>query len=63
MYTNMGSNKGITVTVNIPLLFSRFEMKIEIPLPDVGGRVKMFKLNLANTEHKLSEQDFQVNWI
>lgn len=36
----------------------RFEKRIYIPLPEVGGRKTLFKLKLGNTPNSLVEQDF-----
>lgn len=41
------------------LTFNRFEKRIYIPLPDAHARRRMFELNVGNTPHGLTPQDFQ----
>jgi vacuolar protein-sorting-associated protein 4 len=41
-----------------PAVRRRFQKKIYIGLPDVEARRAMFKLNLGNTAHVISEEDF-----
>lgn len=36
----------------------RFERRVYIPLPDTGARAKMFELNIGDTPHELTHQDF-----
>ena len=36
----------------------RFEKRIYIPLPEIGARKSMFKLNLGSTPNSLREEDF-----
>ncbi|XP_062501037.1 vacuolar protein sorting-associated protein 4B-like [Corticium candelabrum] len=36
----------------------RFERRIYIPLPESDARTKVFQLNLGNTPHSLTQQDF-----
>jgi vacuolar protein-sorting-associated protein 4 len=41
-----------------PAVRRRFEKRIYIPLPEEHARAKMFKLNLGNTPHSVTEDDF-----
>ncbi|MCL4129107.1 UNVERIFIED_CONTAM: hypothetical protein GTU68_013067 [Idotea baltica] len=60
------SNDGVLVlgATNIPWVLDaairrRFEKRVFIPLPDEPARTFMFKLNLGDTPHNLSEADFR----
>lgn len=60
-------NEGILVlgATNIPWVLDsairrRFEKRIYIPLPEMPARVNMFKGNLGNTSHTLTEDDFKT---
>jgi hypothetical protein len=37
----------------------RFEKRVYIPLPEAPARTTMFKLNLGDTPHSISEPEFQ----
>ncbi|CAL4177108.1 unnamed protein product, partial [Meganyctiphanes norvegica] len=59
-------NDGILVlgATNIPWVLDsairrRFEKRVYIPLPEAPARTSMFKLNLGDTAHSLSEQDYR----
>lgn len=59
-------NEGILVlgATNIPWVLDsairrRFEKRIYIPLPEAPPRANMFKMNLGNTAHTLTEDDFK----
>lgn len=59
-------NDGVLVlgATNIPWVLDsairrRFEKRIYIPLPDEHARRFMFKLNLGDTPHSLTEDDFK----
>ncbi|GAU93715.1 hypothetical protein RvY_05611 [Ramazzottius varieornatus] len=62
----VGNNtEGVLVlgATNIPWVLDaairrRFEKRIYIPLPDERARTAIFKLNMGNTKHTLSETDF-----
>lgn len=41
-----------------PAVRRRFEKRVYISLPDKNARAMMFKLNLGDTPHSLTEQDF-----
>lgn len=41
-------------------LYSRFEKRIYIPLPDVHGRKEMFRIDVGKNQHTLSDADFKV---
>ena len=43
-----------------PAVRRRFEKRIYIPLPEAPARAQMFKLNLGETPHDLTEDDFNV---
>ncbi|XP_045621554.1 vacuolar protein sorting-associated protein 4 [Procambarus clarkii] len=60
-------NDGVLVlgATNIPWVLDsairrRFEKRIYIPLPEENARTSMFKLNLGDTPHDLTESDFRV---
>lgn len=60
-------NEGILVlgATNIPWVLDsairrRFEKRIYIPLPEMNARCTMFKANLGNTPHTLTEDDFKT---
>lgn len=40
-------------------LLRRMERRILIPLPDIAGRMHMFKLHIGDTPHDLTDQDFR----
>lgn len=59
-------NDGVLVVgaTNIPWVLDsairrRFEKRIYIPLPEVNARLDMFKLNVRDTPHTLTENDFK----
>lgn len=59
-------NDGILVlgATNIPWILDaairrRFEKRIYIPLPDEIARLAIFKFNIGNTPHQLSEEHFK----
>jgi vacuolar protein-sorting-associated protein 4 len=39
-------------------MLSRFEKKVQVPLPDVPARIEMFKLNTAGVNMALTDEDF-----
>lgn len=41
-----------------PAIRRRFEKRIYIPLPDVQGRITMFRIRLGKTPNSLTEEDF-----
>lgn len=46
-----------------PAIRRRFDKRIYIPLPDHVARVQLLKLQLGQTEHWLTEQDFdELAW-
>ena len=49
----------IKFIVNYALLYSRFEKRIYIPLPEEHARAEMFKLHLGTTPNNLNEHDFK----
>ncbi|GFT20556.1 vacuolar protein sorting-associated protein 4B [Nephila pilipes] len=60
-------NDGVLVVgaTNIPWVLDsgirrRFEKRIYIPLPEVNGRLDIFKLNVRDTSHTLTESDFKI---
>merc|ERR1719489_644288 len=60
-------NDGILVlgATNIPWVLDsairrRFEKRIYIPLPEAHARADLFKLNLGNTPHMLTEEDIRA---
>lgn len=60
-------NDGVLVlgATNIPWVLDsairrRFEKRIYIPLPEAPARTSMFRLNLGDTAHSLSEEDFRT---
>ncbi|GFX13004.1 vacuolar protein sorting-associated protein 4A [Trichonephila clavipes] len=60
-------NDGVLVVgaTNIPWVLDsairrRFEKRIYIPLPEVNARFDMFKLNVRDTPHTLTESDFKA---
>lgn len=60
-------NDGVLVlgATNIPWVLDsairrRFEKRIYIPLPEANARNNMFKLNLGDTPHSLSDDDFRL---
>ncbi|GFR02938.1 vacuolar protein sorting-associated protein 4B [Trichonephila clavata] len=60
-------NDGVLVVgaTNIPWVLDsairrRFEKRIYIPLPEVNARLDMFKLNVRDTPHALTESDFRA---
>ncbi|KAK3603424.1 hypothetical protein CHS0354_009407 [Potamilus streckersoni] len=60
-------NFGVLVlgATNIPWVLDsairrRFEKRIYIPLPEAPSRTKVFKLNLGNTPHSLTDEDFKT---
>ncbi|GFY67712.1 vacuolar protein sorting-associated protein 4B [Trichonephila inaurata madagascariensis] len=60
-------NDGVLVVgaTNIPWVLDsairrRFEKRIYIPLPEVNARLDMFKLNVRDTPHTLTESDFKA---
>ena len=59
-------NKGILVlgATNIPWVLDaairrRFEKRIYIPLPEEHARTNIFKLNVGDTPHLLTEENFK----
>ncbi|GIY95580.1 vacuolar protein sorting-associated protein 4A [Caerostris extrusa] len=59
-------NDGILVlgATNIPWVLDaairrRFEKRIYIPLPDEIARLAIFKFNIGNTPHQLTEENFK----
>lgn len=42
-----------------PAARRRFQRKIYIPLPDETARLAMFKLNVGNTPHAITDDDFK----
>ena len=40
-------------------IFSRFEKRIYIPLPEASARVKMFELHMGNIKHCIQTTEFR----
>ena len=62
---NQNDSVLVLGATNIPWVLDsairrRFEKRIYIPLPESHARTSMFKLNLGDTPHSLSEEDFRV---
>jgi vacuolar protein-sorting-associated protein 4 len=42
-----------------PAFIRRFQKKIEVPLPDEGGRVRLFELEIGDTLCHLTPEDYR----
>ncbi|XP_053650671.1 vacuolar protein sorting-associated protein 4 [Cherax quadricarinatus] len=62
---NQNDSVLVLGATNIPWVLDsairrRFEKRIYIPLPEEHARTSMFKLNLGDTPHSLTEDDFRL---
>lgn len=62
---NQNDSVLVLGATNIPWVLDsairrRFEKRIYIPLPEAPARTSMFKLNLGDTPHNLTDEDFRI---